>query len=287
MTTKITEQLLSDAFEAGALSMDPTRRTATVKHPRSNREIPIAVRQEGNGAIYVGVAEDIEARMAALAPAPDRNKGTQSLADLDSFTAHVNRFKTATTVIYSDIAAFSLTAVYNEGGDAVNPAWRDHRAIYTCPRSPQWVLWTSRDGKAQTQEDFADFVEANLHDISAAKGYPAPTEILAMARDLMVLTKGTFQRQINPTSGAGILVCKTETETGSTQIPRAFALTIPVFDGGAPYHVEARIRFALTNGQPTFTYNLHRRTEIERDAFHDVRKQAAEATERPVWAGKA
>lgn len=287
MTTKTTDQLFTDAFEAGKLSADPARRAAFIEDPISTRVIPIIYTEDRDGGSRIEVATDIEQYLERTAGRPERNRGTQTLSDPDSFCQHVNRFKTATTVIYADVSEFRLTAVYNEGGDALNPAWRDHRAVYTCPRSPQWLTWTSRDGKAQSQEDFADFIEANLQDLSAAKGYPAPTEILTMARDLMVLTKGTYQRQINPTTGAGILVCKTETETGSTEIPRAFALAIPVFDGAAPYHVEARIRFALSGGQPTFAYTLHRRTEIERDAFFDVRKGVQEATERPVWAGKA
>lgn len=280
------EQLLTDAFEAGKLTMDPSRRAAMIQDPTSKRYVPIVTVESDRGTtVEVGTA--IEQYLERTATAPTRNKGSTTLLDLEAFTAHINRYKTASTVVYADVSAFSLVAVYNEAGDALNPAWRDHRAMYACPRSPAWVTWTGRDGMVQTQEDFADFLEANLHDLAPAKGYPAPTEVLTMARDLLVMTSGTFQRQINPTTGAGILINKTETNTGSTEIPRAFALAIPVFDGGAPYHVEARVRFALSNGQPTFSYQLHRRTEIERDAFFDVRRIVAADTDRPVWAGKA
>lgn len=280
-------QLFTDAFEAGKLSMAPERRAAMIEDPETKRYVPLVIDEDGNGGVHVIVGEQIAAYLEKTADKPARAKGTATLLDLASFCDHVNRFKSSASVIYADVSAFSLTAVYNEAIDRLNPAWRDHRSVYTCPRSPQWLVWTSRDGRAQEQEEFADFIEANLADLSSVKGYPTPVEVLQVARDLTVLTKGTFQRQINPTTGAGILVCKTETETGSTEIPRAFALAIPVFDGGAPYHVEARVRFTLANGKPTFAYQLHRRIEIERDAFYDARKSVEQSTGLPVWAGKA
>lgn len=288
MAPQTIEQLLTDAFAAGKLSMDPARRAAMILDPDTKRHVPIVIAEDGPGRVYVQVGEQIAAYLEKTADKPARAKGTATLLDLQSFCDHVNRYKqAATSIVYADVAAFSLTAVYNEAADRLNPAWRDHRAVYTCPRSPQWLVWTSRDGKAQEQEEFADFIEANLADLAATKGFPTPVDVLQVARDLTVLTKGTYQRQINPTTGAGILVCKTETETGSTEIPRAFALAIPVFDGGAPYHVEARVRFTLANGKPTFAYQLHRRIEIERDAFYDARRTVAENTGLSVWAGKA
>lgn len=110
-------------------------------------------------------------------------------------------------------------------------------------------------------------------------------EMLKVARELHIRTKGTFQREVNPTTGDFILVNKNETETGSTVIPRAFALAIPVFEGGERYQVEARVRFQLTGSGPMFSFTMHRRAEIERDAFDGVRQIIAVGTERPVLAG--
>lgn len=278
------QHLLTDAYQAGQAAMDAMKRS-TVIDIEGSGAIACRVTTDDTGATRVEVADDIQRVIDERRVTPHRTKGTAQLTELATFVAHVNRFKIGESAVWADVSQFRLTAVYNENR-STGPAWRDHRAEYTCPRSPAWTLWTGLDGKGLTQDQFADHIEANLEHLTHEAGYPPPTEILQMARDLTVLSKGTFQRQVNPTTGAGILVCKTETETGSTVIPRAFLLAIPVFDGGTPYRVDARVRFVLANGSPVFSYTLHRRTEIERDAFGDVRSAVAVDTGLPVWAGR-
>lgn len=253
--------------------------------------IPIrTVTDPGNGVIRVEVARDILDTLIAMQAAPRRRQGTAEIYELESFTAHVNRYKGAGTMLWASPEDFTITAVYNDHpespeGPVAFTGWRDFQARYVCPRSAEWLAWTERDGKAMSQDSFADFVETRLEDLVNASGYPLPTEMLTMARDLVVMSKGTFRRQINVTTGASVLECKTETETGSTVIPRAFMLAIPVFEGGTRYQVEARIRFEMREGRPMFSFVLHRRREIERDAFNDARAAVTLATGLPVFAG--
>lgn len=254
--------------------------------------IPVRRVRGANGVDTLEVMRDVLEVLDARADAPLRRKGTQTLAELASFIEHVNRYKATplSSVVYADVETFALTAVYNDhvaGSASSLTGWRDHRAAYTCPRSPEWIAWTAQDGAELDQDQFADHIERHLESLIEGKGYPAPTEVLQMARELTVLTEGTFQRSVNPTTGAGILVNKTEHKTGSTQIPRAFLLAIPVFDGGIRYQVEARMRFVLEAGRPVFSYALHRRIEIERDAFGALRSDVHEQTGLTVLAGKA
>lgn len=170
-------------------------------------------------------------------------------------------------------------------GASSKAAWRQHRAVYTCPRSPEWKAWSEQDGRPLAQEAFADFIEARLEDLKAGEGYPKPLDVLQMARHLVMHQKGTFKRKIDPTNGNGILINKVENDAGSTVIPRAFQLAIPVFEGGTRYLIEARVRFAIAEGRPVFSYTLHRRKEIERDAFNKVRSKFQAATAVVVLAG--
>lgn len=255
--------------------------------------LPIAMAVDpGTGLQRVEVFKGLIETADERAVAPRRRKGRTTLTEMASFVDHVNRYKSPDSVVVADNEQFQLTAIYNEhpsGAEHAKTGWRDHLAVYTCPRSPEWLAWTKLDGVAQAQEAFADFVEERLEDLiigADGAGFPAPTDVLKMARDLLVLTKGTFQRTINPTTGAGVLVCKSETDTGSTQIPRAFLIAIPVFEGGARYQVEARIRFQLESGRPTFAFVLHRRKEIERDAFREARTHVVTETGLPLFAGK-
>lgn len=254
------------------------------------RGIPVRRIRGPNGIDSLEVMRDVLEVSDARAPGPQRRRGTAILTELASFIGHAQRYLSPSSVVFADVEEFSMTCVFNEhpaGPTEAAAGWRDHRAKYTCPRSPEWMEWTRLDGKELDQDAFADHIECMLESLIEGKGYPAPTEVLQMARELTVLTDGTFQRQVNPTTGASILVNKTEHKTGSTQIPRAFLLAIPVFDGGTRYQVEARVRFKLEDGSPVFSYTLHRRTEIERDAFMGLRVDVAADTGLTVLAGKA
>lgn len=226
-------------------------------------------------------------RMAALGP--PRRTGMVTLHEVDSFIEHVRRFALPEqTTLWADARDFSLQAVFDDdpaGPTLTAAGWRAHRAKYTCPRSPEWLAWTGLEGKELRQEPFAQFLEDRLEDIASKEGYPQAAALLEMARNLTINVKGTFKKTINPTDGTGTLTADVEHGGGSTKIPRAFMLGLRVFEGGEAYQVEARIRFAMREGAPYFGFVLHRRAEIERDAFNDVRVRVAKGTELPVFAG--
>ena len=269
------------AVEAGRELAAATLRTTSLVHPL-DRNIAIPLVTKGDSvAIASEALAELDARWARRP-----RTGSSALTEVDSFVAHIKRWGSEATVVYADNAAMSFVAVLDDHpADPRTTAARAHRATYACPRSNEWITWTALDSKAQSQTQFADFIESRLEDLTGAAGYPTPVEVLQVGRSLNILTKGTFQREINPTNGDSILVCKTETDSGSTAIPRAFMLAIPVFDGGVRYQVEARVRFALVEGRPSFSFTLHRRSEIERDAFGEVRAKVAKETGRLVLAG--
>jgi hypothetical protein len=169
--------------------------------------------------------------------------------------------------------------------EAGRPAWMRHRAEYTCPRSRQWMTWTGVDGVAMNQTQFGDFLENNLDDVTSEQGYEPPAQLVTMARNLQVYTQGVFERKIDPTNGTGTLVCKEEHGASSTRIPPKFALSIPVFDRGELYLIEARLRFAMVSGRPQFTIHLHNRARVEEDAFDGIRRRVATETDLPLFAG--
>lgn len=235
-----------------------------------------------NGRPLATVMEIIDQRAAA----PRRLKGTATFAELEGFIEHVNRFKVGGSVVFADVAHVRLTAVLNYHY-ATQPHWGDHRSVYACPLSDAWKRWAEKDGKAFTQDDFGAFVEENAADLAGPEGedLATPAKLLETARNLIVRTKGSFERVVNPNTGEFSLVNKLENESTSTRIPRGFVLGIPVFEAGAPYRVEARLRFALRDQKATFSYQLVQPVAILRHAFGEVRTRVAEATTLPVWAG--
>lgn len=255
----------------------------------------------GNGPIFVAldgdgnphVMTDVHELDAKRAPAPDRRKGVAQLDELDSFVDYVNRYKSDDAVAWADSERFTVSTVFNEhppGPELDSAGYRDHRAVYACPRSQEWIDWTSKDGKPMSQIAFGDWIEQHLDDLAGPNAtlpdFPKPTEVLEMARKLSINIGGTFKREINPTTGEGTLISKQEHSQDSTKIPRAFLLKIPVFMNGTAYYVEARVRFALGEQGPAFQYTMHNRLLIERDAFGEVRAAVASRCSIPVLAGK-
>lgn len=294
MTTPTT---IDELLEAGERAAGVRPRVTWLEHPEDDGiKIPIALEHSEDGSQVLVLESAIKA-LDARRGGPPRRIGTTRLTEVDSFIAHVLRWGSKTdTVIYADTAALAFTAVLDEhpaSDENGDTAWRESRAHYACPRSAEWKAWTEREGKPMGQGEFGDWIEARLEDLVLAKdengkalaGAPAPTAILMMARQLHIKTKGTIERVVDPVSGDYTMLNKSETEQGSTVIHRAFWIAIPVFEGGKKYGIEARVRFAVAEGKPSFAFVLHRRAEIERDAFLEVRTKVAAETKMLLLAG--
>ena len=276
------------AIQAGEQLAAIADRVMLLEHPESaTTKIPVVLMRGSDGEISVEVLERAIGMLDQRLPAPRAREGVQVLTELASLIEYANRYKTPSAIAWADTKACRIGVVFDEhpaGPDVA--AWRRFRATYTCPRSAEWMAWCQFDGQPMKQEQFADFIEARLEDLRAADGMPKPLDVLTVARNLVMRTRGTFERSVDPTTGANVLVNKVENEpAGSTTIPRAFAIGVPVFEGGDLYQVEVRIRVAVTEGRATFSYVMHRRPEIERAAFADIRKAVADGTGLPVLAG--
>jgi uncharacterized protein YfdQ (DUF2303 family) len=272
-------------LQAGADGAGAACRVLEAKHPSDpSVAVPVVLDTPGSS---VRLAKDVLDALDARRPGPLRPEGTTQLTEVDSFIAYLARWGTQQAVIYADTAALKLTAVLDEHpSGATETAWRKRRAVYSCPRAAEWIAWTGQADKPMGQTAFGDWIETRLEDLVAAEGLPKPTEMLTVARQLHIKTSGEFRRDINPTNGDSILINKSETTPGSTQIPRAFMVGIPCFEGGDRYQLEARLRFSLEEGgKPMFTFTLHRCKEIERDAFGEVRSKVAKETTMLVLAG--
>lgn len=251
--------------------------------------IPVVIAPPGTSADLLTAALEAADKRA---DAPRRRKGTATHSELSSFIAHVNRFKDEDSAIYADVDAVRLTCVfdYHRKG-AGDPRWGEHRSVYACPLSKSWLLWTANDGSKMSQDQFAQFIEDNMQDLASPVGngedkdLPMPSEVLTMARNLVIRSKGEFSRSLNPVTGEHSLVCKNENETTSTKIPRAFLLGIPVFEAGAMYRVEARMRLDMSSGRPVFSYSIYQPEAIKRDAFGEARQMVTEQTALPLFAG--
>jgi uncharacterized protein YfdQ (DUF2303 family) len=271
----------SAAVRAGELIANASERVVEISG------IPVAITAKDMSVTVLTAALD---QAEARKPAPSRRKGTATHLEVESFIEHVNRFKDEGSAIFADTQSVRLNAVFDyHKADA--PRWGQHRAVYTCPLSRQWQLWIAANEKEMSQDTFADFIDANLKDLASRRGneisddIAQPAAVVEMARNLSVRSNVVFERKVDPTTGASSLVSKDERDASSTKIPRAFLLGIPVFEGGAAYQIEARLRLKMQGGRPTFSFALYQTDVILRDAFGEVRTKVKDATALPVFAG--
>lgn len=251
------------------------------------REIPVVLVPEG---FNLQVPHEALKRALKLEKAPLRLAGQAKHQELDSFIAHLNRFKDSSSVVWADPAGVALMAVLNYHEGPVGPRWCDHRSTYACPLSRQWQLWMGAAGASFNQDQFADLLEENAADLASPEdgdqsGAVAPARLMDVARSLRVHSKSTFERSVNVTTGESSLVAKVENSETSTRVPTAFMLGIPVFEAGEGYRLEARLRLRMENGRPLFSFVIPAALAAKTLAFNEVRDRVAKETGLPVYAG--
>lgn len=273
------------AVRAGAESVEAAKRITTVAV--LGVQVPFVALDAG-----VKVATDALATAKEMLPGPIRRQLHISLTEVDSFIAYVKRYRQESdSVIYADTPNLRLVCVFDDHEKLTRSeateanGWREHRATYACPLSPEWLRWSKAANTKMSQSAFGDFVDSNLLDLTSGEDYPAPGEVLQMARSLQVNVGSKYKRVINPTTGEGTLISENEHTEASTKIPRAFALGLRVFEGGEKHLVETRLRLSMENGIPAFSFELYRADEHIRDAFGEVRVAVEQATELPLYAG--
>lgn len=162
----------------------------------------------------------------------------------------------------------TVTAIMDGHGKL--PGWARHTAIFSATHSIEWQQWAAKLGKSLSQEDLAAFIEDNATDVLSVDGMPTGLELVEVARNLRVNTKGTFMKQFVKATGEYHLVCKNELESESTRVPPKFMIGIPVFEGAVRDQCEISLSFVVGQSGAMFTMQMARKERIVRTAFEDV-----------------
>ncbi len=228
--------------------------------------------------------------LESILASPLRKKGNTTLNDAVSFIAVVNDQKGDTTRLYSTINPPTFTAVFNDhasvAGGGWRAGWRDHRAVYNAPLSPEWKTWVGASGRHQTQADFAQFIETNLPDIAE----PVGAVVLEVARTLEAKKKVNFASSVRLSDGSTQFTYEEDVQgsaqKGQLQVPEVFVLAIPVFENGELWKLEAQLRYRIADGgKLTIWYELLRPHKVIEAAVDDLRTTIAEKTELPILVG--
>lgn len=193
--------------------------------------------------------------LESLAAYPSRVRGTVQLATLNDLRTFLSQQSKSSdnTVIFANRDLLSFTAILDFHADSEEPRWMDYRATVTHKKSRQLLRWLEKDGKKQTQEEFALFLEENIEDIRD----PAGAIVLTFAETLEATRTETFKSSIVTSTGEMKLAYSTERNgEQSTDLITEITLGIPLFHRGVGYKVPVKIFHRVLDGKLTFWFKL-------------------------------
>ncbi len=229
-----------------------------------------------------------------LLPTPRRKRAIIELTDDDSFIAYITRHGIWTNcTIWADVDyaknQAKFQAIINDHGEAKDkPEWRDHIARYTPRFSPEFALWMNKNKQTMSQVEFAEFLETNQIDIASPEGFPTSADMLQMSLNFEAKQDLRFKSKLRLQNGGVEMVFVNDEDKGTTEKMKVFdrfALGIPVYFGGTPYQINARLRYRVRDGEVTFWYELIRPDLVMKDATETIIKKIRESCEQPFFFG--
>lgn len=220
--------------------------------------------------------------------APNRKRGTVTLNDEASFLAVVKENQSTGTRLFHVVRPSpSFTAIFNFGH--TEPGWRDHRAHYALPMSPEWLVWTQGDGPrhARNQVDMVRFFETNMENVVEPDG----ASMLEICRTLEAKKSVEFVSSTRLTDGSTEFTYNEEVkgsaQKGTVQIPEMFTIGIQVVEGGESFAIKARFRYRIDGSKLTMWYELVNPHKVVETVVKEMRERIAAETGLQVLNGEA
>jgi uncharacterized protein YfdQ (DUF2303 family) len=220
-----------------------------------------------------------------LADRPRRIKAHPKFVDAQSFIKYFNDFSEDQSRIFAEEKTAKILAILDYHSAIDLAAWCQHQATLQLQKSEEWTLWNAHNEQLKSHEDFAQFIEDNLPDITN----PAGAVMLEMVRTLTASAEISCESALRTNAGFKVhfneVVKGTAGPAHDVEIPEKFTVSIPVYIGSPKVDLTARLRYRLASGKLTLWYDLYRAAAVERAAFASVRDIVAAATETVVLNG--
>ncbi len=234
---------------------------------------PIQVPPQRDGIPFIVIPEgsSLKSLKELIPNLPARKRGNVEVFEFDGFARYFNEHKSADSRIFGGIGSegASFKGILDFHGK--EPAWQEHTVTLKTVHSHEWKLWIGSNGKAMDQTTFAQFVEDNLPDFLK----PAGAAMLEIALNLTATKSVTFESAKKMENGNQRFLYQETTDAkcakGSFEIPEAFSINIPVFQGNAFTQVDARFRYRLSGGTIALWYELVRPHKIIEEACETLK----------------
>lgn len=214
-----------------------------------------------------------------LLPNPRRTKAKAEFAERESFLEYIRRHATDASAVWCNFNpqtfALKFTAVFDEHVKD-KAGWRSHKAQFEPDMSAEWKAWKGSDRKLFAQVAFAEWIQDHDDDISTAAGLPTSLQMLTMATDFQMQEEHALKSAVRLQSGGVRLTYIADPDKGTTEEMKMFerfGLGIPVFHGGPPWQITARLKYRNTNGKLSFVYELVRADRVHDGAAKELIEQ--------------
>lgn len=241
---------------------------------------------------------------------PDRRKGLINAFDIYSFSAIVNRFKSANSALFKKATIgdtkfeAELKAILNyhpASGVNTDADNNDHRATYGFPLSEELKTWLGKNKVPFNSKEFAEFLEDNIADLVVADvskfvtefgdtvpSFASPSKIMELSRGIDVRVDEKVVNAYRVSDGSFAIQYTVDNKDASGKplnLPEWFALGIPVFQNGQSYQIPLRLRFRVKDGAVSWHFEMYRKNDIFNAAFDRDCNQAAADTALPLFNG--
>jgi uncharacterized protein YfdQ (DUF2303 family) len=134
-----------------------------------------------------------------------------------------------------------------------------------------------------SQLELAELIEDNLPDIVSPDG----STMLSVALNFEASKEGNFVSAARLQDGSTNFVWKEDVNATGNKIamPSQITLSIPVFENGAPYAIDARIKYRIKDGVLKIWYELIRPHKVLEVAFRAIWAQIEEQTSTKILLG--
>jgi uncharacterized protein YfdQ (DUF2303 family) len=247
-------------------ALDAGQRLANINFTGEKSSVALAVVPENAHIDKV----DLEPYLSA----PRRANKIVKVNTPESFVLYFGRFALTSSIVALNAEKLSGTFVgLIDYHSKESPAWCAHRLEYKPQETPEWKLWQENDKHVFKQNEFAEFLEENLPDISN----PASADLLEVAKSIQARRSTNFKSDRRLDNGDRALVWEETTQAsakqGELEIPAQFTITFPLFHGGDPASIAARLKFRIDSGAVVFWYELvrpHKAVETQLETLKQI-----------------
>jgi hypothetical protein len=212
-----------------------------------------------------------------------KRKAFENMIDVDSFLAYVNRFKTPELQLFSNKKEMEVRAVFDYiKPDSDEPAEGKHVCRLFLERSAPFLFWTVVSKNIIHQFDFAEILDARYEDVVDG----LTLKEISLTIEAQTSSKFSSARRFKDGKSSYTWNVDVQTKAGEhldLEVPEKITFNIPIFDGGAPVLLPARLRIACEDGNARFKILPNRWEEIAETKFLEAVDLISEKTGLPVY----